>query len=169
VGAATGLRTDIDGATLRCLARKTKNANQNRRPLALAGINGGDRIAGVIATVRSKHPNTAFAQLGRIGGGESPLCRRAHPLSVLLSGKAGAVHVEKIPAYGSKRIILSLKAVNATGEIGNQAKRTARPEASGGDDRIRCSRRNLPIESIGNSQIQNLHQMSRPNSPDCPR
>ncbi|WP_207287143.1 hypothetical protein, partial [Rhodovulum adriaticum] len=42
--------------------------------------------------VLSKKPNTAFTQFGRIGGGESLLRHRAHPLSVLLSGKPGAVH-----------------------------------------------------------------------------
>ena len=35
MGAAIGLRADFDGATLRRLARKTKNANQSRRLLAL--------------------------------------------------------------------------------------------------------------------------------------
>jgi len=38
------LRVDFDGATLRRLARKTKNANQSRRLLALAEIyDGGSR------------------------------------------------------------------------------------------------------------------------------
>jgi ABC-type glycerol-3-phosphate transport system substrate-binding protein len=52
----------------------------------------GSRVAGVAAAVLSEKPNAAFAKLGRIGGGESLLCHRAHPLSVLLSGKPGAVH-----------------------------------------------------------------------------
>ena len=44
MGAAIELRADFDGATLRCLARKTKNANQSRRLLALAEIyDGGSR------------------------------------------------------------------------------------------------------------------------------
>ena len=53
MGAAIGLRTDFDGATLRRLARKTKNANQSRRLLALAEIYDGSsrsdaaRIGGV--------------------------------------------------------------------------------------------------------------------------
>ena len=41
MGAAIGLRMDFDGATLRRLARVTKNANQSRRLLALAEIYGG--------------------------------------------------------------------------------------------------------------------------------
>ena len=45
MGAAMGLRMDFDGATLRRLARVTKNANQSRRLLALAEIyDGGSRI-----------------------------------------------------------------------------------------------------------------------------
>lgn len=36
--AAIELRVDFDGATLRCLARTTKNANQSRRLLAQAEI-----------------------------------------------------------------------------------------------------------------------------------
>ena len=53
MGAAIGLRVDFDGATLRRLARKTKNANQSRRLLALAEIYDGSsrsdaaRIGGV--------------------------------------------------------------------------------------------------------------------------
>lgn len=43
VGAARELRADFDGATLRCLARKTRNANQSRRLLALAEIYDGGR------------------------------------------------------------------------------------------------------------------------------
>ena len=44
MGAAIALRVDFDGATLRRLARKTKNANQSRRLLALAEIyDGGSR------------------------------------------------------------------------------------------------------------------------------
>jgi len=44
MGAAIGLRADFDGATLRRLARKTKNAKQSRRLLALAEIyDGGSR------------------------------------------------------------------------------------------------------------------------------
>ena len=44
MGAAIGLRMDFDGATLRRLARVTKNANQSRRLLALAEIyDGGSR------------------------------------------------------------------------------------------------------------------------------
>ena len=34
MGAAIELRADFDGATLRCLARTTKNAIQSRRLLA---------------------------------------------------------------------------------------------------------------------------------------
>jgi len=47
------LRVDFDGATVRRLARKTKNANQSRRLLALAEIHDGGsrsdaaRIGGV--------------------------------------------------------------------------------------------------------------------------
>lgn len=53
MGAAIELRADFDGATLRRLARKTKNANQSRRLLALAEIYDGSsrsdaaRIGGV--------------------------------------------------------------------------------------------------------------------------
>ena len=53
MGAATGLRADFDGTTLRRLAGKTKNANQSRRLLALAEIYDGSsrgnaaRIGGV--------------------------------------------------------------------------------------------------------------------------
>src|SRR5680860_1406491 len=53
MGEAIALRVDFDGATLRCLARKTKNANQSRRLLALAEIYDGTsrsaaaRIGGV--------------------------------------------------------------------------------------------------------------------------
>ncbi|MFO7757439.1 MAG: helix-turn-helix domain-containing protein [Roseovarius sp.] len=43
MGAAIELRADFDGATLRCLARTTKTANQSRRLLALAEIRGGGR------------------------------------------------------------------------------------------------------------------------------
>jgi transposase len=44
MGTAIALRVDFDGATLRRLARKTKNANQSRRLLALAEIyDGGSR------------------------------------------------------------------------------------------------------------------------------
>ena len=51
----------------------------------------GRTVAGMIGTVLAKQPNNAFAQLGRMGGGESPLCHGAHPLSVSLSGTPGAV------------------------------------------------------------------------------
>ena len=53
MGVAIALRVDFDGATLRRLARKTKNANQSRRLLALAEIYDGGirsdaaRIGGV--------------------------------------------------------------------------------------------------------------------------
>ena len=53
MGVAIELRADIDGATLRRLARKTKNAHQSRRLLALAEIYDGSsrgnaaRIGGV--------------------------------------------------------------------------------------------------------------------------
>jgi transposase len=44
MGTAIGLRADFDGATLRRLARTTKDANQSRRLLALAEIyDGGSR------------------------------------------------------------------------------------------------------------------------------
>ena len=43
MGAALKLRTDFDGAMLRDLARKTKDANQARRLLALAEIYDGGR------------------------------------------------------------------------------------------------------------------------------
>ena len=44
MGVAIALRVDFDGAILRRLARKTKNANQSRRLLALAEIyDGGSR------------------------------------------------------------------------------------------------------------------------------
>ena len=44
MGVAIALRSDFDGAILRRLARKTKNANQSRRLLALAEIyDGGSR------------------------------------------------------------------------------------------------------------------------------
>jgi len=36
-------------------------------------------------------PNTTLTQFGRIGGGILILRHRAHPLSILLSGKPGAV------------------------------------------------------------------------------
>ena len=53
MGVAIALRVDFDGATLRRLARKTKNANQSRRLLVLAEIYDGSsrsddaRIGGV--------------------------------------------------------------------------------------------------------------------------
>ena len=53
MGAAIELRSDFDGATLRRLARRTTNANQGRRLLALAEIYDGSsrsdasRIGGV--------------------------------------------------------------------------------------------------------------------------
>ena len=59
----------------------------------------GGRIAGVIAAVLSKKPNTAFTEFGWIRGGESLLCHRAHPWSVLLSGKPGAVQSGKGREY----------------------------------------------------------------------
>lgn len=43
MGAAIEFRADFDGATLRCLARKTKTAKQSRRLPALAGICDGGR------------------------------------------------------------------------------------------------------------------------------
>ena len=43
MGAALALRTDYDGMKLRELARKTKDANQARRLLALAEIYDGGR------------------------------------------------------------------------------------------------------------------------------
>ena len=43
MGAAIELRSDFDGATLRRLARRTTNANQGRRLLALAEIYDGSR------------------------------------------------------------------------------------------------------------------------------
>jgi transposase len=44
MGVTIALRADFDGATLRRLARKTKNANQSRRLLSLAEIyDGGSR------------------------------------------------------------------------------------------------------------------------------
>ena len=43
MGAAIGMRDDIDGASLRRLARTTKSANQGRRLLALAEIYEGGR------------------------------------------------------------------------------------------------------------------------------
>ena len=58
LGAATGLRADFDGTTLRRLARKTKSANQSRRLLALAEIYDGSsrgnaaRIGGVGLQIR---------------------------------------------------------------------------------------------------------------------
>jgi len=53
MGTAIALRMDFDVATLRRLARKTKNAHQSRRLLALAEIYDGSsrgnaaRIGGV--------------------------------------------------------------------------------------------------------------------------
>jgi len=53
MGVAMALRVDFDGATLRRLARMTKNAKQSRRLLALAEIYDGSsrgnaaRIGGV--------------------------------------------------------------------------------------------------------------------------
>jgi hypothetical protein len=41
--------------------------------------------------VLSKKPNSAFSKFSRIGRGEFLVRHRAHPLSVLLSGKPGAV------------------------------------------------------------------------------
>ena len=43
MGAAIGLWADFDGTTLKRLARKTKNAHQSRRLLALAEIYDGSR------------------------------------------------------------------------------------------------------------------------------
>ena len=44
IGAAIALLVDFDGATLRRLARMTKNASQRQRQLALAEIyDGGSR------------------------------------------------------------------------------------------------------------------------------
>lgn len=48
-------------------------------------------VAGVSGAVLSQRPNPAFAKLGRIGGGESLLGHKVHPLSDLLSGKPRAV------------------------------------------------------------------------------
>ena len=58
MGVAIELRADFDGATLRGLARKTKNANQSRRLLALAEIyDGGSRsdAARVEALLHKSH------------------------------------------------------------------------------------------------------------------
>jgi transposase len=41
MGSTVALRTDFDGEKLRLLARQTKDANQARRPLALASIYDG--------------------------------------------------------------------------------------------------------------------------------
>ena len=45
MGSAIGLREDFDGTVLRRLARASKSANQARRLLALAEIDGGSRSA----------------------------------------------------------------------------------------------------------------------------
>jgi glyoxylase-like metal-dependent hydrolase (beta-lactamase superfamily II) len=46
--------------------------------------------------VLSKKPNSAFSKFSRIGRGEFLVRHRAHPLSVLLSGKPGAVQIASL-------------------------------------------------------------------------
>jgi hypothetical protein len=54
--------------------------------------------------VLSKKPNSAFSKFSRIGRGEFLVRHRAHPLSVLLSGKPGAV--QKGSGRGSRGEVL---------------------------------------------------------------
>lgn len=80
----------------RCPASRSACWHQTRRlsggtaKLRRVRLIGGC-VAGVGGAALSEKPNTALAQFGRIGGGESLLRHRVHPLSVLLSGKLGAV------------------------------------------------------------------------------
>ncbi len=83
MGAAIGLRADFDGAALRRLARKTKNANQSRRLLALAEIyDGGSRsdaarIGGVGLQIVRDHCPAGYAAHAREEGscGSMPVGR----------------------------------------------------------------------------------------------
>ena len=69
MGAAIELRADFDGATLRCLARTTKNANRSRRLLALAEIyDGARRGDGVAARLRQIEDHLRAARLRRMPG-----------------------------------------------------------------------------------------------------
>ena len=71
MGAAIALRTDFDGATLRRLARKTKNANQSRRLLALAEIyDGGNR--GDETRFKKVSANLYYRLLSRLSSIEIP-------------------------------------------------------------------------------------------------
>jgi transposase len=70
MGGAIGLRADFDGAALRRLARKTTNANQSRRLLALAEIYDGGSRSG------SARIGGVGLQIVRLGGsGNCPVDR----------------------------------------------------------------------------------------------
>lgn len=106
MGVAIALRVDFDGATLRHLARKTKNANQSRRLLALAEIyDGGSRsdaarIGGVslqivrdwVVRFNARGPDGLID--GKAPGNQSKLndAQREALVAIVESGPTAAVH-----------------------------------------------------------------------------
>ena len=106
MGVAIALRSDFDGATLRRFARKTKNANQGRRLLALAEIyDGGSRsdavrIGGVGLqivrdwVVRFNARGTAALIDGKAPGQRPKLndAQRQALLAIVESGPIPAIH-----------------------------------------------------------------------------
>src|SRR6266571_3293138 len=103
---AIGVRGDYDAARLRALAKRSEDANQTRRLLALAAIyDGGSRtetakIGGVgLQTVRDwVLAFNAEGPLGLVNGkapGNAPLLTQAHRqalLEIVESGPIPAVH-----------------------------------------------------------------------------
>jgi len=73
-------------------ARRSKDRALSPKPRHLGKLCTCYKID-FFAPHRPTLPNTTFTQFGRIGGGMSILCHRAHLLSVLLSGKPGAVQI----------------------------------------------------------------------------
>ncbi len=106
MGTAVQLRADFDGTTLRSLARKTKDANQSRRLLALAEIyDGGSRsdaarIGGVglqivrdwVVRFNSRGPDALIN--GKAPGNQPKLndAQRQALVAIVESGPIPAVH-----------------------------------------------------------------------------
>src|SRR5680860_394756 len=107
MGEAIALRVDFDGATLRCLARKTKNANQSRRLLALAEIYDG----------------TSRSAAARIGGVGLQIVRdwvvrfNARGPDGLIDGKARGNHPSSMMP-NVRRLWRSLRAVRSRRSMG---------------------------------------------------
>ncbi len=106
MGAAVGLRDDFDGASLRVLAKATKDAAQVRRLLALAAVYDGGtrtdaaRIGGVgLQTVRDWVLRFNFLGPDGLIGGKAPgnrpkldAAQRKALADIVASGPIPAVH-----------------------------------------------------------------------------